>query len=69
MVSKNVLVDMKMQQIENNYAIDRNAPLPSSITEGSPQWHGVTNTNYPHTRENILTSYLTKGYEQKMKTT
>jgi len=44
MVSKNVLVDLKMQQIENNYAIKRNAPLPSSIMEGSPQWHGVTNT-------------------------
>ncbi|MGD1838937.1 MAG: hypothetical protein ACPKPY_12880 [Nitrososphaeraceae archaeon] len=65
MVSKNVLVDMKIYQIEKNYEIERNAPLPSSITEGSPQWHGITNAKLATYEGKYPNSLFNKGVRAK----
>ena len=65
MVSKNVLIDMKIQQIEDNYSIERDAPLPSSIIEGSPHWHGITNTKLATYEGKYPDALFNKGVRAK----
>ena len=56
---------MNIQQIEDNYAIDRNAPLPSSIIEGSPNWHGITKTKLATYEGKYPNSLFNKGVRAK----
>lgn len=44
-VNNDILIDMNLQEIEDSYTIDKDAPLPTSSNESSISWQSITNPN------------------------
>lgn len=65
-VNNDILIDMNLQEIEDSYTIDRDAPLPTSSNERSRSWQSITNPNlYQYERKYYYNSLVNKSVKTR----